>query len=79
MHKVVYSEAVRTIATRMTKDLEFRGWVAKELPKMGGGTRHMLVQAIEASEIRDERLERALRCPRTEDIIREPKRMSLIQ
>jgi len=78
MQKVV-SEAVRTIANKMTKDIEYRYWVARTLPKMGGGQRQMLVDAVAASGIMDERLERAIRCPKTEDIIREPKKTNLIQ
>jgi len=50
----------------MTKDLEYRSWVAKALPKMGGGQRYMLVQAIEASGLSDPRLSKAMGAPMLE-------------
>jgi len=66
MQRTVFSEAVRTIAAKITRDLEYRTWVAKALPTMGGGQRHMLVQAIEASGLSDPRLSKAMGAPMLE-------------
>jgi len=68
MQRTVFSEAVRTIATKITNDHEFRSWVAKALPTMGGGQRHMLVQAIEASGLCDARLSKAMGVPMLEGV-----------
>lgn len=74
------NDIVSNMAVRIRKDLEFRWWLARALPKMGGGQRSVAMQAVVESGISDDRLSRAMmREPRAEDIIREPKRLTLIQ
>ena len=68
MQKTVFSEAVRVIAAKIIIDHEYRRWVAKALPTMGGGQRHMLVQAIEASGLSDPRLSKAMGAPMLEGV-----------
>jgi len=70
---------VSNMAVRIRKDLEFRWWLTRELPKMGGGQKSVAMQAVVESGISDDRLSRAMMQPRAEDIIREPKRLTLIQ
>ncbi len=64
MQKPAYSDAVRDAARRIITDHEHRRFIARQLPLLGGNARDVVIRAIEASGVKDECLERAMRCSR---------------